>query len=124
MSQILPRHTRGILVATALVSTALLVPTPAAARVFVGFGFPFFFGPPPIYYPPPAYYYPPPAYYPPPVYYSAPPAYAPQTYGYQAAPSRQSCQTSGPICPMEHAVTPGSSCYCDTGQGRVWGRAT
>ena len=36
---------------------------PAMARVWVGFGFPLFVGPP-AYYPPPVYY-PPPAYYPP-----------------------------------------------------------
>jgi hypothetical protein len=109
----------------------------ADARVFVGFGFPFpfYFGPP-VYYPPPAYYYPPPAYYPPPyyaprTYYPPPPyapsyapSYAPPGYSYQATPSRQSCETGGTVCPMEHAVTPGSSCYCTTAQGRVWGRAT
>ena len=54
-------------------ATAVLAPTPAEPRVFVGFGFGFPIGFP-FYYPP--YPYPPPAYYPPPPpYYSAPAAY-------------------------------------------------
>jgi hypothetical protein len=100
------------------------VPGPAHARVFVGFGFPLFVGPPayyppPIYYPPPPFY--PPPYYPPPPGYSAPPAsYAPGPGG----PSGQACYTGGTVCPMEHPVGSGSSCYCTTPQGRVLGRAS
>lgn len=101
---------------------------PAHARVWIGFGFPGYYGPPayyppPVYYPPPPTYYPPPpAYYPPPQsYYPPPPQYAPSS---GIAPSGQSCNTGGAVCPMEHAVTPGSSCYCSTPQGRAWGRAT
>ena len=97
---------------------------PAAARVWVGFGFPLFVGPP-AYYPPPVYY-PPPAYYPPPVYYPPPaytyaPAYAPPP---QYSAPGQSCVVAGTVCAMQHPVSPGSSCYCTTAQGRVWGRAT
>lgn len=94
------------------------LPQPAKARVWIGFGFPLFVGPP-AYYPPPVYY-PPPAYYPPPPYYASP-AYAPPL---QYQPSGQSCMTGGAVCPMEHPVAPGSGCYCTTAQGRFWGRAT
>ena len=106
------------------------LPGSANARVWVGFGFPFFVGPP-TYYPPPAYYYPPPAYYPPPVYYGAPPpapypgyAVPPPGYARPGAQYGQSCTTGGAVCPMEHPVASGSSGYCTTPQGRVWGRAT
>ena len=88
------------------------LPGSANARVWVGFGFPFFVGPP-TYYPPPAYYYPPPAYAVPPPGHARPGA----QYG-------QSCTTGGAVCPMEHPVASGSSGYCTTPQGRVWGRAT
>ena len=94
----------------------------ASARVWVGFGFPLYVGPP-AYYPPPVYYPPPPYYAPPTYYYPPPPAYSyvpPAQYrGYA-----QSCLVTGTACPMEHPVASGSSCYCTTSQGRVWGRAT
>jgi hypothetical protein len=108
----------------ALLAGILAVPGPAQARVFIGFGFPLFVGPPayyppPMYYPPPPYF--PPPYYPPPGAYSAPPAsYAPRPGG----PSGQACYAGGTVCPMERPVGSGSSCYCTTGQGRVWGRAS
>ena len=102
--------------AVALVGLAGL-PRPANARVWIGFGFPLFVGPPayypPAYYPPPVYY-PPPPYYPP-LYYARP-AYAPPP---QYQPSGQSCVTSGAVCPMEHPIAPGSGCYCTTAQGRA-----
>ena len=83
-------------------------PRSAPARVWVGFGFPLVVAPP-VYYPPPAYYVPPPVSY-------APPQYS---------PVGQSCVVSGAsVCPMEHPVASGSSCYCTTSQGRVWGRST
>jgi hypothetical protein len=91
---------------------------PAAAGVFIGFGFPLFVGPP-AYYPPPVYY-PPPPYYPPPANY-APPAYYPPAPS--APPAARSCVTSGTVCPMERPVAVGASCYCTTAQGRSWGRA-
>ncbi len=116
------RILRGALAIVAFGGVLVGPSLPAAARVWVGFGFPLYVGPP-AYYPPPVYYPPPPAYYyPPPVYY--PPAayaYAPPP---QYSPSRQSCVVSGTVCAMEHPVVPGSSCYCTTAQGRVWGRAT
>jgi hypothetical protein len=56
----------------AALGVAAAVSTPAAARVFVGFGFGFPIGFP-FYYPP--YPYPPPAYYPPPPYYPDPASY-------------------------------------------------
>lgn len=109
----------GVILATATVA----VSRPAEARVFIGFGFPFYYGPPAYYYPPPVYY-PPPAYYPPPPAYYAPPTYAPPAPP-QYSPSSQSCLVGGtPVCPMEHPVATGSACYCTTAQGRVWGRAT
>lgn len=105
--------------ATVALGIAVGLCYPASARVWIGFGFPLYAGPP-------AYYYPPPVYYPPPAYYPPPPAYY---YGAPAAPPRytpsnQSCATVATVCPMEHPVPQGSSCYCTTGQGRVWGRAT
>jgi len=102
------------------------LPHPAQARVWIGFGFPFYVGPP-AYYPPPVYY-PPPAYYPPPPYYPPAPAYYPPPAGYnppaQYSSSGQSCVTGPTVCPMERPVSPGTACYCTTAQGRVWGRST
>jgi len=101
-------------------------PAPASARVWIGFGFPLI-GPPAYYYPPPAYYPPPPpAYYPPPQAYYPPPYYPPSAqYAPPAgrAQSAQSCYASGAVCPMDRPVSPGAGCYCNTAQGRVWGRA-
>jgi hypothetical protein len=108
----------------AVLAGILAAPGPAQARVFIGFGFPLFVGPPayyppPVYYPPPPYY--PPAYYPPPpAYYPPPASYAPRPGG----PSGQACYAGGTVCPMERPVGSGSSCYCTTAQGRVWGRAS
>ena len=108
-------------VAVAIMLTGLS--QPASARVWVGLGFPLYYGAP-AYYPPPVYY-PPPPYYPAPTYY-APPAYPP--YSYVPPPQyrryAQSCVVTGTVCPMERPVAPGSSCYCTTAQGRAWGRAT
>jgi hypothetical protein len=127
MTRVFPANLRRALVLgafAALVFAALAVPGPAHARVFVGFGFPLYFGPPayyppPVYYPPPPYY--PPAYYPPPpAYYPPPAAYAPRPGG----PPGQACYAGGTVCPMERPVGSGSSCYCTTAQGRVWGRAS
>jgi len=111
--------------ALGLLLTPLLLAHQANARVFIGFGFPLYFGPPayyppPVYYPPPAYYPPPPAYYPPPPQAYAPP---PATYAPQQQ-SGQTCYASGYTCPMDHPVPPGSSCYCSTAQGRLWGNAS
>ena len=111
----------------AVVLGVLALPNQAQARVFIGFGFPFYVGPP-AYYPPPVYYPPPPAYYPPPPGYYPPPAYYPPPPGAYApapepAPAGQSCYAASTVCPMERPVPSGSSCYCTTTQGRVWGRA-
>lgn len=111
--QVLRRTIAAIALCAALVGLAA---SPAHARVFVGFGFPFYG---PGYYPPPPYYYAPP----PPVYYAPPPpvVYAPpQAY----SPPAQSC-TAGPyVCPMDRPVAAGSGCYClGNGGQRVWGRA-
>src|SRR5947208_3020291 len=74
------RWMTGVRAAAVVVGLAcgavLFVPTPAEARVFVGFGFGFPIGFPGYYYPP----YPYPYYYPPPVYYSPPPYYPPPAY--------------------------------------------
>ena len=103
--------------------------TPAVARVFIGFGFPFYVGPPAYYPPPPVYYPPPPAYYapppvtygaPPPVSYGAPPAVAPAP-----AESGQSCYAGAYVCPMDRPVPSGANCYClGSGGTRVWGHAS
>jgi len=45
----------------AVVTLVCLLSAPAQARVYVGFGFPLYFGP--AYYPAYPYYYAPPAYY-------------------------------------------------------------
>jgi hypothetical protein len=78
---ILPRGRRGGIGAAAVVTAAVAFgvaisgATPAAARVFVGFGFGFPIGFPGYYYPPYPYpYYPPP---PPPYYYPPAPGYSP-----------------------------------------------
>jgi hypothetical protein len=96
-----------------------LAGTPAQARVWIGFGVPFYG---PGFYPAP-YYYPPPVYYPPP----PPPVYAPpQTYSQAPAPAGggQMCYAGAYVCPMDRPVAPGASCYCPGNSGqRVWGRA-
>jgi hypothetical protein len=112
------RHPIALAAFSGLLAGALALPGPARARVWVGFGFPFYFGPP-AYYPPPVYY-PPPAYYPPPPYYPPPAAYTP---GYGTPPG-QACYAGATVCPMERPVGSGSACYCTTAQGRVWGRAS
>jgi hypothetical protein len=127
----LPRRVRAWSAAVLVAGGLLAMPGPASARVWVGFGFPLFVGPP-AYYPPPVYY-PPPAYYPPPVYYSRPPAYyyapppPPPGSGYVAprySSSGQSCIAGATLCPMERPTASGSACYCTTMTGRVWGRAS
>ena len=95
-------------------------PQPAVARVWVGFGFPLYVGPP--------------AYYPPPVLLSAAcllsaAGILPSTglrlrASLPSISAPASCVVAGMVCAMEHPVTPGSSCYCTTAQGRAWGRAT
>ena len=124
-------------------ATAVLAPTPAEARVFVGvgFGFPIGF---PFYYPP--YPYPPPAYYPPPPpYYSAPAAYpAPGTPNQQSrgyapselagspsityAPRRGWTNAQGQYCREYRTIGPagnrtteryGTACRDASGQWRI-----
>lgn len=123
----LPRPA-GLAVVVAGLAVSALLAAPAQARVFVGFGFPlsypppgYYPPPPPIYYPPPPGYYPPPSGYypPPPTVYAPPPAYAPVP----GQPAGQSCYAGGHVCPMEHPVTRGSSCYCTINGSRVWGRS-
>lgn len=126
MTQIIPQFLRRPIAAVAL-GVALLgsfaVASPAYSRVFIGFGFPFYAGPPAYYYAPPPVYYPPPTYYAPPAYAPPPAAYAPSPGGY--APTSQSCNAGAYVCPMDRPVSPGSSCYClGNGGARVWGRAS
>jgi hypothetical protein len=98
-----------------LIGSLALAPS-AQAYVSFSFGFPFFVGPP-AYYPPPPYY-PPPAYYPPPPATYAPPVPQP------GAPSGQSCYAGAYVCPMEHPVPSGSSCYClSNNRTRIPGQA-
>jgi hypothetical protein len=122
MSRVL--FTRAAAVAGLVIAATgpLLLPDPAAARVFVGVGIgvpgypaPYYYAPPPVYYPPPRVYYAPP----PPVVYAPPPV----TY---APPMRaaQSCYAGAYTCPMERPTTPGAACYCaGNGGNRVWGQA-
>jgi hypothetical protein len=116
------RLLRQITVAMVLCVAFLgLASNPAHARVFVGFGIPFYgpgFYPPPYYYPPP-----PPVYYapPPPVVYAPPQSYSP-------TPAQgglgQTCYAGPYTCPMDRPVATGGSCYClGNGGQHVWGRA-
>jgi hypothetical protein len=119
------RRTFALAAFGTVLGALLMLPGPAQARVWVGFGFPFYFGPPAYYAPPPAYYYPPPAYYPPP-YYPPPAPYYPPPVSYvprPGGPAGQSCYAGAAVCPMERSVAPGAACYCTTAQGQVWGRA-
>ncbi|WP_428484856.1 hypothetical protein [Rhodopila sp.] len=110
------------LAACAVIGAFATVPSPAQARVFVGFGFGFpgFYGPaylpPPIYYPPP-YYAAPPVVYTPPQVYTPGPAVSPGGGG-------QTCYAGAYVCPMERPVPSGAACYClGNGGQRVTGRA-
>jgi hypothetical protein len=96
----------------AMLAASVATPSPAMAwRPYVGFYYgPGYYAPPPVYYAPPAYYY-----SPPPVAYSAPvPAYS--------APAGKSCYAAAYVCPLDHAVAPGTSCSCPTNTGRAWGK--
>jgi len=120
MIRMLPKHmlrwTSLAAIGAGLLLSACL-PGAAQARVFVGFGFPMFYGPP--------VYAPPPVYYPPPMYYAPPPpvVYAPPPQSYSPSPAGQSCYAGAYYCPMERPVAPGSGCYCTVNGSRVWGRA-
>src|SRR5580692_9075205 len=87
--------------------------------------YPYYAPPPPAYYPPPPGYYAPPptGYAPPPTGYAPPPtAYAPPSPPQSDGQSGgQSC-TAGPyVCPMDHPVASGSSCYClGNNRTQVW----
>ena len=131
------RRLSGTVALSAALVALCAAATPAAARVWIGFGFPLYFGPP-VYYPPPVSY-PPPAYYapPPPAGYSAPPpaaynapppaAYAPQQSDAAPAPSAagQSCYAGAYVCPMDHPIPSGANCYCPgNGGDRIWGHAS
>jgi hypothetical protein len=92
---------------------AALAPSPASARVILGFGlgFPLFapaYPPPaPVYYPPPTYYVPPPpppaAYYPPPAAVAPAPVPAPSSaqcrpYSATAIIDGQAREATGTAC--------------------------
>ena len=99
------RRTR--VVAAVCAAMVGLAANPANARVFIGFGVPFFG---PGYYPPPVYYAPPPPRY----------SQAPAQGGYG-----QTCSAGPYVCPMDHPTASGSNCYClGNGGARVWGRAS
>jgi hypothetical protein len=126
-SQFLRRSIGMVALAAALVGY-FAATTPAAARIWIGFGLPGLYVGPPAYYPPPVYY-PPPAYYPPPMSYA--PAYAPPQTAYppqqeSAAPAGggQACYAGAYTCPMDQPMASGAACYClGNGGTRVWGRA-
>jgi hypothetical protein len=72
----------------------------------------------PYYYAPP--YYPPVYYTPPQMYYQPPP----QGYSQAQGGGGQSCYAGAYVCPMDHPVATGASCYCPGNNGqRVLGRA-
>ncbi|HLI10371.1 MAG TPA: hypothetical protein VKY65_02120 [Alphaproteobacteria bacterium] len=115
----------------AMLAAAAAVPSPAAAHVFVRFGFgvpvyagpPVFYGPPAYYYaPPPVYYYPPPVtYYPPPAGYTAP-STAPSTvtpehesYSAQTCREYQTTTTVGGVPRRSY----GTACLQPDGSWRI-----
>jgi hypothetical protein len=112
---------RAIVAAAACAAIVGFTGGPAQARVFVGIGIPFYG---PGFYPPPVYYPPPPVYYaPPPVVYAPPQNYS-QAPGPAQSGEGQACYAGPYVCPMDHPVASGSSCYClGNGSQRVWGRA-
>ena len=97
----------------------------AQARVFIGFGGPFYYGPP-VYMPPPAYYPPYYAspYYPPDNTFSYTP---PQAEPRRATPARihaRSCRAGPYSCPLVDPAIRGAPCDCTGHDGRpVPGRA-
>ncbi len=116
---------RGITTAVCGLATALGLaigaPATAEARVFVGIGLPFYYGP--AYIPPPVYY-PPPYYVPPPVVYAPPQSYAPAPAA-EPSGSGQTCYAGQYVCPMDRPVPSGSGCYClGNGGQRVNGHAS
>jgi hypothetical protein len=118
---VLPRLVRPAMLAAVAcaVLASMAATTPAAAwwRGGVWIGVPPIVVGPPAYYPPPVYYPPPPAYYAPP----PPAAYAPQP----SQSAGQSCNAGPYVCPMDHPVASGSSCYClGNNRTQVWGRAS
>ncbi len=124
MTQTRSSVSRRLLGLAALGTVALglsVAPQPAQARVFIGIGVPFPYYVPPAYYPP-AYY--PPAYYPPPVYYPPPPVvYTPPQQSPVPGYGGGSCNAGPYVCPLDHPMAPGSSCYClGNGGQRVGGR--
>jgi hypothetical protein len=122
------RHWTGAAACVIALTAGFATTTPAAARVWVGFGFGlpgFYVAPPPYYYPP--YYYPPPVYYAPPAYYPPPASYAPANAAPPpaAGPTGQTCFAGGSnTCPMDRPVASGAACYCLGSDGsRIWGHA-
>jgi hypothetical protein len=118
---------RGLTMATLGLATVIGVtagaPATAQARVFIGIGVPFFYGPayipPPVYYPPPYYYAPPP-----PVVYAPPRTYTPSPASDPSGPG-QTCYAGQYVCPMDRPVPSGYGCYCiGNGGQRVNGHAS
>ena len=116
-------------------AVGLSAPTPAEARVFVGFGFGFPIGFP-FYYPPYAYPYyppPPPPYYPAPASYPAPtPSYAPsgsaESPSVTYTPRRGWTNAQGEYCREYRTTQPtgnrateryGTACRDASGQWRI-----
>ncbi len=109
-------HRMMLALGAGAVLAGLAAMPPARARVGVFFGFA-----PPLYVAPP-YYYPPPIYYPPPpVWYTPPPpaeSYTPPAYAPAAAPAR-SCYAGAYVCPMQTAVSAGTTCWCPDNSGQT-----
>jgi hypothetical protein len=107
---------RFAFLALAVAVTAVAIPRPAHAwRVFFGFPYPLYVGPP-VYYAPPVVYAPPTV------------AYGPQVYdpaADRAAPAvprtAASCDAGAYICPLDQPLASGSPCSCPANRGRVPG---
>jgi hypothetical protein len=122
------RRSIGTVALVAALIGCFAAATPAAARVWIGFGFPGIYVGPPAYAYPPPYYYPPPAYYPPAAYPPPAASYAPAYQAPQPSSASdqqpQSCNAGGYVCPMDRPVAPGTACYClGNGGAHVWGQA-
>jgi hypothetical protein len=132
ISQFLRRPIAAVALGAAVLGI-IAMPTPAYSRVSIGIGIPLYLPGlyPPAYYPPPPVYYPPPAYYPPPGGYPPQGGYPPPQTNYTPEPGAagpgeggQSCNAGPYVCPMDHPVASGSTCYClGNGGAKVWGHA-
>ena len=101
----------ALLVGAVFLGLSAVPQAQARVRVFLGFGPPVWG--PPAYYAPPGYYPPPP-----PVVFTPPED--------QAGPpeAARSCDAGAYVCPLDHLLPVGASCWCRDNAGRrAYGRA-